>query len=95
LKFELCLEKEVSDLYESILSGCYEIGRSQAFIVFEPVKREIFAADFRDRIIHHYIINRLEPIFEQMFIYDSYSCRRINPYSASKENWVCRKSYSF
>jgi RNA-directed DNA polymerase len=51
-------------------------GRSIAFIVDQPVKREIFAADFRDRVVHHLLINKLNPLFERMFIYDSYACRK-------------------
>jgi retron-type reverse transcriptase len=75
LRFELNQEKEIDSLYEDILAGRYEVGHSRAFIIVEPVQREIFAADFRDRVIHHYIIARLEPIIERLLIYDSYSCR--------------------
>ena len=39
------------------------------------MKREIFAADFRDRVVHHLIIGKLNHLFEKQFIYDSYSCR--------------------
>jgi hypothetical protein len=76
LLFEFHQETEIDRLYREILSGKYEIGRSRAFIVFEPVQREIFAADFRDRVVHHYVIGRLEPYMERLFIQDSYSCRR-------------------
>lgn len=76
LQFELNLEQEVERLYNEIVLGNYNIGRSTAFIVYEPVQREIFAANFRDRVVHHYLINKLEPIFERVFIYDSYSCRK-------------------
>lgn len=41
----------------------------------QPVKREIFAASFRDRIVHHILIRRLNPYFEKYFINDSYACR--------------------
>ena len=41
-----------------------------------PVKREVFAADFRDRIIHHLLFNYISPIFERVFINDCYSCRK-------------------
>jgi hypothetical protein len=41
------------------------IGRSIAFIVDRPVKREIFAADFRDRVVHHLVINKLNDLFEK------------------------------
>ena len=40
-----------------------------------PVKREVFAAGFRDRVVHHVLIRRLNPLFEREFICDSYSCR--------------------
>ena len=75
LAFELDYESNLLALHGEIQSGTYEIGKSIAFIVDKPVKREIFAGDFRDRIIHHYIIRKLNPVFEKLFIHDSYSCR--------------------
>ncbi len=41
----------------------------------KPVKREIFAAHFRDRVMHHWLINKLNPLFENIFIPDSFACR--------------------
>ena len=38
--------------------------------------REIFAADFRDRVVHHILVGYLEPHWERSFIYDSYACRK-------------------
>ncbi|MDR0834300.1 MAG: reverse transcriptase/maturase family protein [Candidatus Symbiothrix sp.] len=75
IAFELNYEQELFRLYEDIISYTYEPGRSIAFLVQKPVMREIFAATFRDRVVHHYLINQLNPIFERHFIYDSYSCR--------------------
>ena len=46
LAFEMDYENNVVQLWEEINSGTYQIGRSIAFIVDKPVKREIFAADF-------------------------------------------------
>ena len=48
-----------------------QIGRSIAFIVDKPVKREIFAADFRDRVVYHFLIGKLNHLFEKQFINDS------------------------
>lgn len=76
LAFELDYEQELVNLWKEINSGSYFPGRSIAFIVDQPVKREIFAADFRDRIVHHLIIKKLNPLFERTFIYDSYACRK-------------------
>jgi len=75
LRFEKHLEKNVFELIDEIYQGKYQLGRSIAFIVNKPVKREIFAADFRDRVVHHWLINKLNPLFEKIFIPDSYACR--------------------
>lgn len=53
LSFELDYEQEFIALWEQINTGAHNPGRSIAFIVNQPVKREIFAADCRDRAVHH------------------------------------------
>ena len=75
VRFERDLSFNLVDLYDDILSGTYKVGRSMCFIVNQPVKREVFAASFRDRIVHHLVFNYIAPIFERTFIEDSYSCR--------------------
>ncbi len=75
LAFEVDYESNLVSLYHEINSGSYKPGKSIAFIVNNPVTREIFAADFRDRVVHHLVINKLNPLFEDHFIYDSYACR--------------------
>ncbi|MDR2541346.1 MAG: hypothetical protein LBD11_06390 [Candidatus Peribacteria bacterium] len=75
LAFEFDLEKNLLQLHQDLVDDCYTIGPSIHFIQFHPVKREIFAGNFRDRVIHHLIYNYLNPLCEKTFIYDSYSCR--------------------
>ena len=75
MAFEVDYESKLIQLLEDINTGSYYPGKSIAFIVNRPVKREIFAADFRDRIVHHLIINKLNPLFEKDFIRDSFACR--------------------
>ena len=75
LAFEDGYEEKLFKLCDEISSRTYTIGQSICFIVDKPVKREIFAADFRDRIVHHLIFNYINAIFERHFIKDSYSCR--------------------
>lgn len=53
----------------------YQPGRSICFVIKEPKIREVWAADFRDRVVHHLVYNYLEPVWEKKFIYHSYSCR--------------------
>lgn len=76
LEFEENLESNLIELWEDLINGRYRINPSICFINQYPVKREIFAADFRDRVVHHLIYNHISPIFEKQFIYDSYSCRK-------------------
>lgn len=75
LAFEIDYESNLVKLCEEINNGTYQPGKSIAFIVNKPIKREIFASDFRDRVVHHLIINKLNCFFEKEFIYDSYACR--------------------
>ncbi len=75
LAFEANYEENLFVLYEEIKNFQYKISQSICFVVKKPVCREIFAADFRDRIVHHLIFNAINPIFEKNFIKDSYSCR--------------------
>ena len=75
IAFEVDYEHNLVQLHKELNNGTYKIGRSIAFIVDKPVKREIFAADFRDRVVHHLIIGKLNHLFEKQFIHDSYSCR--------------------
>ncbi|MEI7489090.1 MAG: reverse transcriptase/maturase family protein, partial [Chryseobacterium sp.] len=76
IKFEINYEEKLWELYDDLQNGNYKVGKSIAFVIDEPVKREIFAADFRDRIIHHLLFHYINPILEPQFIDDSYSCRR-------------------
>lgn len=76
LRFELDLEENLVALYHEIKERHYRVGRSICFMVEYPVKREVFAADFRDRVVHHLLFNYISPIFERIFIDDCYSCRK-------------------
>ena len=76
LAFEADYESNLVALCDEINSGLYQPGRSIAFVIHKPVKREIFAASFRDRVVHHWLINQLNPFFEKAFIHDSYASRK-------------------
>ena len=75
IAFEINQETNLNRLAEVIYKRKYLPKPSVAFIVEKPVKREIFAADFEDRIVHHLIHRCLNPIVERKLIYDTYSCR--------------------
>ena len=75
LAFELNQETNLHQLTKVIFEKKYTPKPCIAFIIQKPVMREIFAADFRDRVVHHLIIGKLNHLFEKQFIHDSYSCR--------------------
>src|SRR5574344_514120 len=75
LQFECNLEENLVALYEELKSLTWQPRASTCFIVTKPVRREIFAAAFRDRIVHHLLIRRLNPYFERYFIDSSFACR--------------------
>ena len=70
------------DLFElacEVMNRTYVPSTSQCFVVTRPKLREIFAANFRDRIVQHWIINRIEPLLEQRFVSQgnvSFNCRK-------------------
>lgn len=76
LDFEIDLIENICDLETSLNTRTYRPKRSVCFITSTPKLREVFAADFSDRVIHHLIVPVLEAIFEPLFIYDSYSARK-------------------
>jgi hypothetical protein len=68
------LESNLRRLYDELLDGSYTPGRSKCFVITRPKPREVWAAAFRDRIVHHLIYNRIGPRFERSFIADSCAC---------------------
>ncbi|OQY59788.1 MAG: hypothetical protein B6245_04795 [Desulfobacteraceae bacterium 4572_88] len=74
--FYFHLESEILTLQDELLSGTYQPRPYRSFWVYEPKRRHICAADFRDRVVHHAICNLLEPEFERSFVKDSYACRK-------------------
>jgi len=76
LRFEARLEDNLVRLREELEGRTYHPSRSVCFVVKQPKFREIFAADFRDRVVHHVLIDVLERIWEPIFLHDSYACRK-------------------
>jgi RNA-directed DNA polymerase len=74
LVFELDLERNLVGLFDELAAGVYRPGPSICFVVTRPKPREVWAAAFRDRIVHHLLYNRVGPRFERAFIADSCAC---------------------
>ncbi|MBQ9473391.1 MAG: RNA-directed DNA polymerase [Bacteroidales bacterium] len=76
LEFEVDLERNLVQLWHELRNRTYKPSGSLCFVVKSTVKREVFASAFRDRVVHHLYFNYVSPIFERLFIEDSYSCRK-------------------
>ncbi|MBV5349939.1 group II intron reverse transcriptase domain-containing protein, partial [bacterium] len=75
LIFEEHLLDNLFELRAALAEGSYSPSRSVCFIAKQPKHREIFAADFKDRVVHHLLVPKMEEIFEPKFIHDSFACR--------------------
>ena len=74
LRFEQHLERNLAELYQALIDGSYTPGKSICFVITQPKPREVWAADFRDRIVHHLFYNYVSPRFYSSFIADSCAC---------------------
>jgi retron-type reverse transcriptase len=75
-EFERGLETNLPELRAELIEGRYRPGEYASFYIHDPKKRLISAAPFRDRVVHHALINVIEPIFERKFIFDTYANRK-------------------
>lgn len=92
-KWESNLKENMERLCDDLLNRTYKPLPSKCFIVNYPKKREIFAAVFRDRIVHHLYFNYTHGLYERTFIQDSYSCikGRGTLYGVQRIQSFCRK----
>ncbi|MBI2626812.1 MAG: group II intron reverse transcriptase domain-containing protein [Parcubacteria group bacterium] len=74
-RFEFCLEENIFKLRRELQNKTYEHGQYTGFYIRDPKQRHIHKATVRDRILHHAIFSVANPIFEQTFIQNSFSCR--------------------
>jgi retron-type reverse transcriptase len=75
LRFEMQAEENLFQLHRELTERTFRPSTSTCFVTRSPKLREIFAADFRDRITHHLLVRYLESIWEPVFVYDSYASR--------------------
>jgi RNA-directed DNA polymerase len=73
--FEFALADNLIELEEELRAKIYRPGPYTSFTIYEPKRRLISAAPFRDRVVHHALCNIIEPLFERRFIADSYANR--------------------
>lgn len=76
LEFSLNLEKNLLLIQEELLTNAYNQSKYREFIVFDPKQRKIKYLPFKDRVVHHALVNIIEPIFDRQLISKTYACRK-------------------
>lgn len=70
------LEENLQQIRSQLLAHEPDIGHYRFFTVYDPKQREICAASFPERVLHHAVMNLCEPILDRCAIFDSYACRK-------------------
>jgi RNA-directed DNA polymerase len=96
--FEFDLEGNLWRLQEELNQQTYQPGPYTNFYVYEPKRRLVSAAPFRDRVVHHALCQVIEPIWEARFIHASYACRLGKGTHRALDQahaWTRRYAYAF
>lgn len=75
-EFALNLENNTYRLHSELKNDFYRHSNYTSFYINDPKLRAINKAQVRDRVLHHAIMQKIEPSFDKKFIFDSYSSRK-------------------
>ena len=76
-EFQLRFMSNILSLHTDLRNRAYKHGPYQHFKISDPKPRDIHKATVRDRILHRALYRKLYLFFDNLFIYDSYSCRKM------------------
>ena len=95
--FEKDLDKNIFKIQKLLINKSYEVSPYREKIIYEPKQRTIYMLPFSpDRIIQHALMNVLEPIWNNLFTFHSYACRKMKGIHAASRvtmNFVRRNKY--
>jgi len=68
-------KENIQSLHDSLANFKFRTSPYKIFTIYDPKEREIYQLPYYpDRIVHHAIMNILEPVFVSVFTTDTYSC---------------------
>lgn len=76
MAFTAHLEDNLFAIQRGMVTGEYELGPYRKLWVYVPKKRLVMALDYPDRIVQWSLYQYLNPVFDKLFIEDSYACRK-------------------
>ncbi len=74
VRFEKELDNHLLSIQRELLEQTYRTSEYDIFMIHDPKERTIYRLPFRDRIVHHAVMNILEEIWTPVFISHTYSC---------------------
>ena len=75
--FDVNPEENLLAIKQSLIDKTFHTSPYRVKTIHEPKKREIYILPFSpDRIVQHALMNVIEHIWENLFIHDSYACRK-------------------
>ena len=94
--FRKNLDRNLIKLRQQVISGDIEVGNYHYFTIYDPKERQICAASFPERVLHHALMNVCHPVFERYQIFDSYACRKgKGTYAALERAHSFQKKYKW
>jgi retron-type reverse transcriptase len=72
--FEKNLNENMMQIQSELTNESYKTSEYSVFMIHDPKERQIYRLPFKDRVVHHAIMNVLEPIWTSIFISHTYSC---------------------
>lgn len=77
IKFSENAEHNLLQIQQSLINKTFTTSPYTTKQIYEPKKRTIYVLPFApDRILQHALIQVVEPIWDNLFIYNSYACRK-------------------
>lgn len=68
-------EEDIQSLHEALRTKTFKTSKYDVFTVYEPKERLIYRLPYYpDRIVHHAVMNILEPIWTRLFTHNTFSC---------------------
>jgi len=74
IEFHMNLAENLNTIYDELKNRTYSPSGSTVFVHLRPKPREVWAANFRDRVVHHILYNRISDYFHKRFSADSCAC---------------------
>jgi len=96
IEFRRNFSFNIRKIQEELRQEQVDIGHYRFFKVRDPKIRQICAAAFPERVLHHAIMNICEPVLDRYAIHDSYACRKgKGPLNALKRARMIIRKYDW